>query len=350
MVKKIIILCIVSVVLICITPFQPVLASTSASLFAYSKDIKKQTMYVEENVSKYMSAHYNSGDITTYQVGNGISINDPNDIEKVLFPVWNNDLIVATFIVIDNGNGYSGIYSEAYANQLEYLVGKTSRENALFLVATGETLYATINDQWYDLNAEIGTVSTNPPFVGASHSSIDASVKLDINPYYQTRIATSYQKNFTIYYPQGNGNYCYSYALGNILLNMGYSSYTPADIQSYMNYSLGASQIDMHNYLASKGLTCTYSTSGFMSFDDVASTIYYNDSYIYISAQQYNTWSAYHALVIFGYFSNGTNELYNIWNPWFSNTQTMDASTRLIMVGDTTTFIWNNGYLYNIHS
>ena len=336
----------VVILMMCLIIPTNLFANDNNDLFAFTIVNSDVDNYAKEKVAVYMTSHYNGNNIEDYKLGKGIVINYQNNQNKFLFPIWLGNYIVATFIVDYDSNEFVAVYSEAYIEQLNYLTNVTTETSPMYIVADFDGVYGVVNNKWYNLNSNIGTYEVKETYYLENMTLVNSYEKLDIDTYIQTRIPASYSKNFSIYYRQLN-DYCYSYALGNLLRNMGYQNYTPENIQQYMNYSAGASKTDLANYLSSKGLNCDYSNTGYLSFTDVKNIIYHNNSYIYIGAKS-NSRSASHAFVIYGYFDDGYDRLYNFWNPWYSYTQTMNSGTRIIETTTTETFTWNNGYLYNI--
>ena len=322
-------------------------AEDDKSLYAYTNYDVEIENYAKEKVTTYMNSHYDNRNVNNLELGEGIKIFTTNNENKILYPIWENDTIVATFIVGKESEQFYAVYSEAYIDQLNFLSTISSISSPIYIVANENGIFGVIDDKWYNLNENIGNYEYEEEYFLNDKLLINSFEKVEVIPYIQTRIPTSYSKSFTIYQSQGSGSYCYSYALGNILMNMGYSSYTPANIQAYMNYSSGASKSDLSNYLNSKGLTCNYGEYGYLSFNDVMTLIYNSNSYIYIGARSNNR-NVSHAFVIYGYFNNGSTQLYNFWNPWYNYKQTMSAGNRIIETGSSETFTWNNGYLYNI--
>lgn len=322
-------------------------ADDNVSLYTISEININIENYAKENVGVYMNSHYDGKVNEDYKLGQGIKIYNLNYDNKMIFPVWDNNRIIATFVVEEKDEEICAVYSEAYVNQLNYLINISSVVSPICIFSDDYGIYAVVDNTWYDLNGNAGDGETKTVLLNNDGIIINSFDKLEITPYLQPRIATSYAKSFTIFYSQGSGMYCYSFALGNILLNMGYSNCTPSNIQAYMNYKEGATKDELKNYLVSKGLTCTYSNSGYLSFDDVMNVIYNKNSYIYIGAKS-NTRDANHAFVIYGYYNDGNTQLYNFWNPWYTYKQTMSATTRIINTKSTETFTWNKGYLYDI--
>lgn len=227
---------------ICLMPIE-ILAqeNSSSSLYAYSNKDERFEIYAKENVDIFMTAHYTNARPDDIELGKGITIFSQREDNKMLFPMWKGDDVVATFVVGEENEEYFSVYSEAYIEQLNYLFKNVKDSNPFYLFSNDNGIYAIINDRWYDLNKNGGNyfISFITTIDKEDIPIINAKEKLVFNSYIQTRIPTSYSKSFSIYYRQ-TGAHCYSYALGNILANMGYTSYTPEDIQEYMNYDESA--------------------------------------------------------------------------------------------------------------
>lgn len=323
---------------------------SSVNLYALSSANTAAQTYAVNKVSVFAYASGYAGNMEDLKLGTGITIYDPDDVDKVLFPVWENDEIIATFLVtvIDEGT-CSGSYSAAYALQLNAIKRLTSQANPLSLVVIDDGFFGVIGNQWYDLNGTAGqgvakvlTLSTFTSVINA-HDSVCYSV------YMQPRITNRYVLPFT---PSGTqtsveGGVCYAYAMSAILQNMGFYKYTPQTISTVLG-DAGATKSQLAGYLSAEGFCCTYSDIGYMPLNDVKNRIYHQHDYIYISAKADDN-SGYHAMVLFGYFDDGANALYYIWNPWYTYTQVIDATTRNIPTENTVSFDWNHGYIYNIY-
>lgn len=122
-----------------------------------------------------------------------------------------------------------------------------------------------------------------------------------------------------------------------------------AEILSYMHNLHTAGWLNLAQYLETIGRSCTFSNIGFMSFENVKSTIYYGKSYMVIGAQQLDNPGSRHMFVLFGYMDDGMNQYLSISNPWYTYTQTIDATTRIIPTELTSSYFWDDGYLYNIN-
>ena len=316
------------------------------TLYAYSCDVSTQEEYAASVVSQFIYSHGYEGEVSNLELGKGIIINDEEEIEKVLFPIWEDNTIVATFLVSFDGDACYGSFSEIYAQQLNALQNVATVNSPLVLVVQNDTIYAVISTKWYDLNGGMGEYVIGEEYGVLGLQPINARNAVVYDEYIQPRIPTAYAKTFTIYQTQST-YYCYAYALGNMLMNMGYTSYTPANIISYMNSATGATQPQMASYLESKGLSCTYSRSGYLSFSAVQNILYNGNGYIYMNASN-NDANTAHIFVLIGYANTGSEQLYTIWNPWYTYKQTISASTRYIPTESTKSYTWDNGYLYNI--
>lgn len=344
------ILCLVLALAMCVGLTVPAFAvNESTSLYACSYDISGQEEYAAAKLSSFIRAYGHSVDTSAFTLGQGILIDDPDDLEKVLFPVWNAGNIVATLLVITVEDGvYQGSYSEIYAEQLNALKNIPTESSPLFLTVSDGHFYAVISDQWYDLNGVAGEYITQGPVPESGLDVVDAAESLPYTVYPQTRIPSAHSKPFKqIYQQPDTEGYCYAYALATILLNMGYTEYVPSDIKNYIG-TTGASEEQLAGYLASKGLSCTYKNEdAYLPYDLVQRAIYSGSSCIYMGTMR-TTGKGAHAFVLIGYADDGLNKTYRVWNPWYQYTQAIDAETRIIPTEDSRTYIWNNGYLYNI--
>lgn len=338
---------ILSAIMMFFAVISPRISANDSSLYAVATQEEGFTEFAESYGTSYIAGYYGGNiDFNQIDIGRGITIDDPKDYDKVLFPVFRNNDIIGSLIVIDYKGQFTATYSELYADRLEQLQPLTSLETPLRIVVNNDDIFAVIDDKSYNLNNSSSIDAALP-----SHLSDGRALK--VNDYLRydepvlTRIPTSYAKSWTVYDPQGTDYYCYSYALGNILLNMGYD-YTPKDIQDFMEGAKEASKSDMNDFLESVGLSCTFKNRGYLAFESVMNIIYHNDSYIYIGAGNTADETSSHAFVIYGYSSNGSRNLYRVWNPWYDYTQSFDADTRIITTASSTTFEWDNGYLYNI--
>lgn len=344
-------LCLVLCCLVVLFPIKSINASERIGLYVNTKINENSDVYVENNISSFIMAHgYDYTYANNLEVGKGIYIDDPNDVEKYVYPIWNDDTIVATFLVYNLEGVYSGSYSTMYANQLNELYHLTNQTTPLSIAVRDEDIFGIISNNWYNLNEDLCISKTENYVNNLNLEVLNAYEKIDYVEKIQSRASTSNISPFTIYQKQPSGEAkCYSYALGNMLMNRGYSSYTPANIQSYMKNIDAALISQLVNYCNSKNLTFSYSLRGYASVNNVKMYIDAYD-YILVYAEKYGDSSTTrHVFVIIGYTYDGVNTFYRFWNPWYSDFQTMDSSTRIMPTKTSTSYYWNNGYIYNVH-
>ena len=301
--------------------------------------------YAKKYVANYVLGDNDSVDISYVDLGKGITIYDEYDYDKMLFPVIYKCTIYGTLMTVNYEDSITGIYTKEWASKLNELSKLTSKSDPLTLVVENDCLFGVIGNDWYDISGnQISHKYGNRITFG--NNVTNAFETLDFKIPVLTRASLSKFLPWNIYEIQ-TGDYCYSYAMGNILMNMGYSSYTPSDIQEYTGYDKRATKLEMVNYLDSKGLKCSYSNSGYLSYDSVVSLIG-QDYYIYIGCKDVDNLKESHAMVISGYMNDGGLKTYRIWNPWYSYTQAIDANSRLIATKTSRTFKWDNGYIHSI--
>ena len=319
------------------------------NFYAYSNIEEKYDVHARNNVVRHiMTNPVNNTNFSGLKLGRGIKIYDPNDLPKFLYPVWANNKIIGSLLVIDDNGELSCVYTDVYNQKLNSLIRITSKEKPMTLIVDNRGLLAVIDNEWYGLsNDDRGVFNGEIPY---DKNIVNAFEDLDLVMPISYKIPTGYSLPWKVYEVQ-RGYYCYSYALGNILLNKGYK-YRPADIQKFMNYSTDASNYEMNNYLKSIGKKSTYSSSGTLAFSTVKNAIYHNKDYIYIAACRKNEKNerVCHAFVITGYFQDADSKLnsYSVWNPWYDQQQTFDDKSKLITTNDSRVYKWDAGYLYNI--
>lgn len=216
----------------------------------------------------------------------------------------------------------------------------------MILTTFDDDLWGIIGKRAYSLNEQKNIIynkkiNTNELVILNGNDNI----KYDKN-FVSLRSPSGYVLNFDIKYIQPSGkSRFYSYALSNILYNLGYNWHTPETISSYFNYEDGVSFKELSSYLNNYNFSNDAKDSGYLFKGEVIEQIYYKNSYILIGGT--NTFSkGQHALVIFGY--NNTNNTYSFWNPWYNFTQYMDMDSKLINTKSSTVYKWNAGYIKNI--
>lgn len=297
-----------------------------------------------------MVAYDSFVDSSNLTLGKGIKIVDPVDVEKFLYPIWDGNAIVATLTVAKaDEDTYTGKYSTAYAEQLNAIVGLTTKSSPLSVVVKDEEIYGVIGNKWFDLNGTPGSCSIEEDYILEESSVINARETINYQVLPQPRIPTTFYLPFVItsaYIQPPNMAYCYSFAMGNILYNMGYRDITPSKLQEYVQAE-GATEYQVVGFLSANGFTCQYSESGYLPFYESASMIYNNGSYIYADVTNMTSGKA-HAYVIAGYSDDGYSQLYLAWNPSEEHTSMVNADSRLFITDSSRTYYWDNGFICNI--
>lgn len=315
-------------------------------LWVYSLESSIHDNYAKNRVGTFIVAqNYESDILDNIQLGKGIFVFDNNEISRMVYPIWNNHEIIATFVVSTNNDECWGLYGQQYARQLNNLKNYTSQTNPLSIKIKDNKVYGVISNQWYDLDGNNEICFSLDNNIN-DFEIINVSEKVEFSYPIQSRASNSYVSSFTItstYIQPYNEAYCYSYAMSNILYNLGYTSIKPSNLKNYIGETSASNEI-VASYLTSQGFKCTWKESGYLSVSQVQSYLK-SYKYIYIGASHY--FMGGHALVIFGYVDNGVEVLYYFWNPSYNYTQTMSSSTRIITTYSVD-FVWNSGYIHSI--
>ena len=178
------------------------ITNNSVHLYAYShNDMSAQENYATAKLGFFMYCYGHGHEGGDLLLGCGISINDPKDYEEVLFPIWKDDEIVATFLVTTLEEGIcQGSYSEIYTEQLNAIKNVATQETPLSLIVLDDTFYAVICDQWYDLNGDPGEYITINDRTITSITVVDARDSLTYIEYQQPRTPTSYTLPYRFIY------------------------------------------------------------------------------------------------------------------------------------------------------
>lgn len=89
------------------------------------------------------------------KLGKGIFVFG-KDIPTVLYPVWQDGVIVGVFNVIYYDGQYSGSYSDGNSEQLSYAIGKTHQKSPLKLLKTESGFYYAIGNDVYSMTGNPG--------------------------------------------------------------------------------------------------------------------------------------------------------------------------------------------------
>lgn len=335
-------------------------ADTPITLYAYSSSDSGAEQYAGSMLCSFARAHGYSGSFSDITLGKGISIYNPDDLDKTLFPIWKDGEIVYTLLVLDTGDYYTGSFSESYAEQLGALKNVANQQAPLSLVAD-DGFYAVVGSKWYDLNGEAGSYAVKAASGQAAYSSVvnacDA-VSYVVTP--QPRIPTSYRKSFNVFdHQKENELTCYAYCMATILTNMSGGTYA--------NFKVCYDEIKNHvgnawntfektaEYLSSKQYTYVYRNYQYMTFNEAKYELYNHDSYICIAValmdEEGILYIGSHALVIFGYYDDGANQFYNIWDPYDLATKTMqvlNVNQFYLNPRGPMVYLWDHGYITNI--
>ena len=328
-----------------------VFANEEVEFYAYTSDTSEFDEYAIDKFSSFLYGHYGYID-NTIELGKGITIFGETTYPTVLYPVWKDDNIIATFNVVNVNDLYSGTYTEELADVLNQFISYSSLETPIMLINDNH-LFFKVGDDIYDglmnIVDDLSVHDTNNVQIQKDITN----VKENIN--FQTltipRAPTSYNNGWSVYQNDSTQQYwCYAYCLYNIFRNLGITDYTLNEIKSGIYpYILGTTDpwyID--DFLSAEGFYYYYRSSGYLSYSDIQSIIYLNDNYIMIGLT--NQGEGYdHYMVLYGYSNISGIVTYSVWDPQSSGNGrlTLDANTRLITVtrtSGTITFKWDGGY------
>lgn len=330
-----------------------VFANENVELYAYTTDTEGFDAYATEKIGAFLYGHYEQIN-ENLEIGKGILIINNNDYPKVLYPVWNNNEIKGTFIVVNVDGEYSGTYSEMYANQLNELIPLTSEAQPLKLVSDNG-FYALVGEVVYSIN-QLVEKSNNVISIDTTLENlhiINSFEKMPFNQPIVPRYPTSKYLSWTRYtslqpaYDESDG-YCAAYCLYNIFRNKGITTHTFSNVKAGVpNY--GITMNYLKSYLTNNGYSYTAS-SGYLDINGVIGAVYSYNSYVLMLTCRvdYNDELGYfgHAMVLTGYSTVGNT--YRVWDPVYSDMKTMDANTRKVTTAEGFTFRWSGGYVYNI--
>lgn len=317
-------------------------ADNHADFYAYKTNNAEHDEYAYDNAMRLIIGSGETDLMNGSNLGKGLLVMGKDSFS--LYPVWNNEKIVATLVVTTYDGEVSGAFSRNFADGLEYVRNLTTESQPLYIVVDDDGTWGVVGRVGFNLNdphekktfsfdtSESRVINGDELFL--QHKKVEN----------QLRTVSNYALPFSIAYQQ-TGSYCYAYALANTLYNLDYTQHTPDRIIAYFNYSNGASFDELTNYLSANGLASEYSDYGYLSMEQVANTIFNNRSYIVIGGKKVNG-KPQHACVLYGYSQE--MDTYNYWNPWYMYTQTMDAKTRIMIADRNHVYKWDAGYIRNI--
>ena len=329
-------------------------ANNSVEFYVYSSNTEQFDQYAEEKIGSFMYAHY--GYINTnLKLGKGTNIISNDGIPKVLYPIWIDNEIVATFVVANVSGTYSGTYSEDYITFLNTIKNSTDTNTSLKILIEENSIFGILNNNLYDLkngslieNHNISIENINSLYTQAVNTFESISFNAPIIP----RIPTSYNNGWLVHINDSSlKSYCYAYCLYNIFRNLGITGYSINTLKSNdtIGNALGFTSMgEIASFLNREDFSYISASSGFLSFTNVKNIIYNYDNYIMIGLTLYPS-GGNHFMVLYGYTDTTIEQFYTVWDPQSSSggVRTMDASTRLVTDSDGDTFIWNAGYFGN---
>ena len=334
-----------------------VFANEQVELYAYTGDTSGFDEYASENLSNFIYGHYGYVD-DTIELGKGITVEQNDNIPKVLYPIWKNTDVIATFTVIYLDDEYSGTYLDGFTSQLNAILNMATIDNPLRLVAENNTLYAKVGNMVYDLNGTPGEF-VNYEIINERTNDyiVNARISINYSDYIISRAPTTYMLSWTEYHKNTSDEVnCGVYCLSNTLRNMGLSRYTYTYVKDYFESEIFGLNSEEGSY---SGIIEVYHIEDFL--DDFefsyysASTGYFSQStvqqYIYnyrkpiILGLTYSGSSEHHFAVLYGY----SDSTYTVWDPRSTaSSHTMSVSTRKFTNSRMETFIWNAGVIANI--
>ena len=330
-----------------------VFAKNSEELYAFTlQDTSGYDEYASSRFAEFTYTNYGYID-STLELGNGIYINSNDDYPKLLYPVWRNNEIIGSFIVVNVDNIYSGTYSELYANRLNAIRKMTDEKTPLKLVVD-DSIYAYVQGNYYSLLDESVVDSINS-FAEAKefYKVINSKDKIQYNITNNSRYLANYSLPWTIYstQPGYDDDHCAHYCLYNIFRNMGINSISLSSIFNDLPVFNGVRLENTCNYLSSKGFTYN-SNSSSLGFSSVSNALSSGGYINIVTARQIEANQNFfrHGMVLFGCSTvqSSGNQYYKVWDPTSNTTFTMDAYTRIVVINTAYTFAWNSGTIYNI--
>lgn len=343
-----------------------VFANEEVNFYAYTSDTNGFDEYAIENLGSFIYGHYGYID-DTIELGQGITVYGKTTYSTVLYPIWKDDNIIATFKVVQINDSYVGTYSNGECEQLNYVMNSISINHPLKLIYANEDFYFQVNDNLYYSDNYIGVIINDidqetklelESITFENSFIVDAHINNEFNEIVIPRIPSSYSLSWP--YSEHNPSsthYCHAYSLSGILTNQGYSGYDFTTVKNgFVQYEgatvplVKASIAKVKAYLASKGFTYSSSSSGsgYLTYESVLNTLYYNQRYVMAGLTHTN--GGNHFGVIIGCTNDNVTKTFRIYDPQSGGNGicTMNADTRQYTNTNLDTYTFNAGYIYNI--
>ena len=343
----------------------PIRAIQNSAFYVYSSNTSEFDEYAQEKLDIHIYTFYGNVD-NTLKLGKGIQVYGDISNPLVVYPIWKNNEIVATFKVVYSNGVFSGSYSEGNATQLNFAKDITTKNNPLKLFVYENQFLYSVGNTVYDATSGEGLIVSDVNIYELkleNETIIDVSNTLEYQNIKNSKAADSWNLYWTT--PEHNPSNlysCYAYCLSALLKCSGYSEYTVSEVKNRVAQANGssihlaaASLVNLKNFLDNEGFDYDASSSenGSLSSSQVVSIIYNNKKYILTGL--YNTngnaTTPKHMGVITGYTLFYGEYTYNMYDPQDKSPGgkvTVDASTRTYTNSEGRTYVWNQGYVYNI--
>lgn len=333
-------------------------AHENVEFYVYTSNTEEFDKYASENIGNYIYGHYGYLD-DTIELGKGVSVYGNVDNPIVVYPIWKNNVIVATFMVVLIDNEFTGTYSSNNVAQLNYVKELISLDRPLKLAIINDEFYFLIDNDVYDANSNIGIVIKDVIVSEIDFKDgqvIDCSENIEFILPIIPKVPTGYSLGWSYsYHNPEDDYYCHAYSLSGLLMNQGFTQYTFSKVKSGITTFEGgtipltkANVAKVVSYLKKEGFTCVSSSSGYLSYTDIQTYLYNNQKYVMVGLTYEG--SGNHFGVITAYANLSGTITYTIYDPRSegSGLCTMSGSTRKFTNSDLETYIWDAGYITGV--
>ena len=328
--------------------------NTDNNGYYYTRDDEKCDEYVFEDLPRYLNSieNINLNDIT---VGGGIKVfSDTEQLEKIIYPIYENDKLKYTFMVLNTDEeGYGGFLSEWYVDNLSYLLSQSSSNEPLLLFENSNEIFGQIGNKKMQLTAEekVMTVSErieleNNVEVNSQNSSVEFN-KISTMTVNQT-VRLKWEMIKTQETDESN---CGIVIMHNILYNQFGGTYWYDDIVAYMRKNYGTmlevTTYRMYQYLVNSSLSAyNYMPNSRPTLENVKYYIGSLSKYIYACGTMPTAdGAANHAFAIIGY---NDDDLVIYIDPYSASSMTSSSNYYTLPGYYGGTFTWDSGYITNI--
>lgn len=333
----------------------PISAEESTTLYVYTTDTSEFDEYAKESLAVHIYTYYGYLD-NSLKLGKGMYVFGYDEIPQVVYPIWKDDKIVATYKIIYHDNVFSGTYSDGNVEQLNYAISVATKENPVKLFRYENQFYYSIGNTIYSASNGVGKIVRGIDF---DENSFEKATSINVNnkiEYDQISTRTTTSKYLYWTAPEHNPSstfYCYAYCLSPILRCLGYTAYTynkiSNDIREQEGIPMAAVEIPiLREYLTNQGFLYSSSTGGSMGTSTVEIWVKNNNMYIMMGLTCLNENSTMkHFSVITGYSNVNGTYTYQVYDPQHNGTGgilTMSASTKEFTNSDGSKFKWDAGY------